>query len=618
MILRKLFRWFKYSGDLDDMYDCPLSLSYLTLERPQKSLFFYDQSKYKTPCRIASAYFGPLEKIQAIDMNNDNAVGMNNDNAVGMNNDNAIDINNDNAIDMNNGNAVGMNNDNFVGMNNDNAVDMNNNISNNRAKLRNIKVPKFYRNYSKVIPVLQENKIWSDLASPPYHGFISEVSRKFQIPNSTVAQWSYNLKKDQNWFPNHAKNPEKSQVFTPSQMDALAERVNILCEDYKLSMTNALFRKIATTYYHSLPEEAHPQKNLEFNCSEHFITKFKKRMNFSRRKAHFKKRPTCSEEEIERFRTEALELFHNPNISPDHIVNCDETFWKIINLTPYTWAKINADNVQIETKDDDKKGFTALATILLSGDTIPMVFIACGTTHTAEKKWFGAGRSINPDPRRATQEVEQIPNPLKGKILGKNRFKDLFEPSSRTDFSKKGWTNEITWENYLRFLRKTIPYKFSPEEKNEQDKIYLFADAYKVHHAEKSQRIADELNIQLISIPKGATDQCQPLDCRIFGALKAQARAVFNQRVVQFITENIEAIEDEDHSIEFPEVTNLEMSAILDLLWSQVSKEQVISAWNKAFHGDDLNSNHIHGEYEDWFEDEVEDEDDEDEDEDNE
>ena len=71
-----------------------------------------------------------------------------------------------------------------------------------------------------------------------------------------------------------------------------------------------------------------------------------------------------------------------------------------MNLVPYTWAKTNPDNIQIYNEDSDKKGFTALATILRDGTKLPLIFIANGKSHTIENNWFGGGRSINPSQER--------------------------------------------------------------------------------------------------------------------------------------------------------------------------------------------------------------------------
>ena len=60
-----------------------------------------------------------------------------------------------------------------------------------------------------------------------------------------------------------------------------------------------------------------------------------------------------------------------------------------------------------------------------------------------------------------------------------------------------------------------IDEKFSEEENT----LYLVCDGYPVHHNEIARLAASDLNIKLILIPKGATDECQPLDRRIFGGL---------------------------------------------------------------------------------------------------
>lgn len=105
--------------------------------------------------------------------------------------------------------------------------------------------------------------------------------------------------------------------------------------------------------------------------------------NFSRRRAHFKRRGERDPDVIESFRAEGQEILNT--IAHDHIVNCDETFWKIINLRLYTWAHKNSDNIIVDPQTNDKLRFSAVATILANGRTLPFVLIARGTSDTVEK-----------------------------------------------------------------------------------------------------------------------------------------------------------------------------------------------------------------------------------------
>jgi hypothetical protein len=49
-------------------------------------------------------------------------------------------------------------------------------------------------------------------------------------------------------------------------------------------------------------------------------------------------------------------------------------------------------------------------------------------------------------------------------------------------------------------------------------------DQFTVHTTDKITETAEELGIEIIWVPKGATGKYQPLDRRTFGALKSKGR----------------------------------------------------------------------------------------------
>ena len=75
----------------------------------------------------------------------------------------------------------------------------------------------------------------------------------------------------------------------------------------------------------------------------------------------------------------------------------------------------------------------------------------------------------------------------------------------------------------LQMIRDCIP-----REEGKNNKIYLFVDSFPVHFT--NMEFAESLDIEIIKIPEGTTDECQPLDCRIFGAIKSQARSFYNKK----------------------------------------------------------------------------------------
>jgi hypothetical protein len=56
------------------------------------------------------------------------------------------------------------------------------------------------------------------------------------------------------------------------------------------------------------------------------------------------------------------------------------------------------------------------------------------------------------------------------------------------------------------------------------DRVNLIIDLYKTHWTEQVPGTAEELNIEMISIPASCTDEFQPLDRKVFGPLKVKAK----------------------------------------------------------------------------------------------
>ena len=133
-----------------------------------------------------------------------------------------------------------------------------------------------------------------------------------------------------------------------------------------------------------------------------------------------------------------------------------------------------------------------------------------------------------------------------------------------------------------------VPYINGIPKDDPKNTIYLFADAYRTHHSNAIQATAAMLNIKIKKIPKGTTDECQPLDCRIFGALKAKAKGYFNKKVSDYVLKYQNKIlsteEGQQPNIPpFPKTTRQESSSLFDRLWKSITPYHVLSARNMAF-----------------------------------
>jgi hypothetical protein len=86
----------------------------------------------------------------------------------------------------------------------------------------------------------------------------------------------------------------------------------------------------------------------------------------------------------------------------------------------------------------------------------------------------------------------------------------------RISHQASGWCDKELVIEYLKWLRKRRPGC---------QRLVLIWDAFSAHGDQTVRETATRLNIQLIFIPPGMTDKLQPLDHRIFGSLKARAKA---------------------------------------------------------------------------------------------
>ena len=74
------------------------------------------------------------------------------------------------------------------------------------------------------------------------------------------------------------------------------------------------------------------------------------------------------------------------------MVNGDESFWRCEEYHLKTWAPVNSQSIILHTNGSEKAGFTAVATVSLSGKKFPLILIGKGSSIKVEKNWFGSGR----------------------------------------------------------------------------------------------------------------------------------------------------------------------------------------------------------------------------------
>ena len=128
----------------------------------------------------------------------------------------------------------------------------------------------------------------------------------------------------------------------------------------------------------------------------------------------------------------------------------------------------------------------------------------------------------------------------------------------RVSYSESGWITSPLFAEFLMWLR-----EFS----HDDEKIYLVLDCYSVHRACEMRELTQTLNTDFVSVPVGATDELQPLDRYIFGAMKSIAGRKWRRMYEQG---------------EHDKAGKAEMGQILQASWEGVSPQVPFSTSNEG------------------------------------
>ena len=317
---------------------------------------------------------------------------------------------------------------------------------------------------------------------------ITDVAAKTKISVRTLFNYVSALTKNDKYNPYDSY--QKSQRAMSKALEE--ELVRKIENDYLIPgnyFNNRVLKLVALAMW----EEARPEDRLRktFKASSGWCRNFRKRHGYVWRRVRLAKRPKISEKtkEIERRFLEKVKelrlklaregLLHT-------LCNMDETSWRLLYAGDLTWGKKGAETVKIRVNHNIKEAITALATITADCRKLPMYMIAKGKTARAENNQIGGIRGYD----------------------------------YATDHSPSGWSTKETMINYLKFFRNYMNQHFGTE----RQRLYLILDVYKSHCDQRVKECCEENNIELIYIPAGCTDAYQPLDIKVFGALKSKAR----------------------------------------------------------------------------------------------
>jgi hypothetical protein len=284
--------------------------------------------------------------------------------------------------------------------------------------------------------------------------------------------------------------------------------------------TEQTFRLVAFAAWQSAGGD--PNK---FECSKRFINGFKHRNGFSSRRFHTRRRNrVASEIEIQNWTKAIRKLLAENATNLDMVVNCDETAWRIIPSGLVTWAPVGTDSVSVEVDANEKDCVTVLASITAAGKKLDLFAVAQGKTKQVEVSQLGTDQTVI------------------------------------TDHSESGWSTISTFHHYLSWLAK----QYETEIKSGHT-LHLILDLFAAHRAEKIKKYARTLGIRLWFIPAGYTDELQPLDRGVFGAMKARFRRLFEEALRECLGNRI---------------GKLEAIQILIRIWKELSLASIRKGWS--------------------------------------
>jgi hypothetical protein len=171
----------------------------------------------------------------------------------------------------------------------------------------------------------------------------------------------------------------------------------------------------------------------------------------------------------------------------ERVFNMDETAWHLYMGPHKVLPEKGVEAVKLKTGRSEKESFSAFGAICADGSKLPLSIITRGRTSRSHAK-----------------------------------FRDHEEGDVRITDSENGWCTEDVMVAYLERIHHDAAHRFP---------CALVLDVYPSHRTARVQQRAEELDIELLFVPAGATGRLQPLDRQIFGELKSRARCEFQRRL---------------------------------------------------------------------------------------
>lgn len=358
-------------------------------------------------------------------------------------------------------------------------------------------------------------------------GDLCRIAFRTNISINTLKNWKKKLKDDSTFSPCNPQIRKSRRIFLPQEEESIAGFIqeNIIKPGY--FFTNDDFRDLINSEY--LRKYRDSENIIQFQASSGYISSFKKKYRISSRKCHIRRRPKAASFD-EQF-VNKIEMLKQTQDN-DLIINIDETSWQLFPNNLLIWHCKNEDHaVCYMDKANPKDCITVIAGITASGTKLPLMFVAEGVSERCENSQIG-----NVEPHWKYH-------------------------------SENGWVTEEVFLHYITTLREHYGGIDGP-------RLFLILDVYPSHKTEDVKNFAVGLNIELIYVPAGQTDEYQPLDRYAFGCLKAMARKLFRKRI-------------QDNRA----LIRTKSDAVQDMIcaWERLSKEIIDKCWEYGcFNSDDI------------------------------
>jgi len=337
-----------------------------------------------------------------------------------------------------------------------------------------------------------------------------------------------------------------------------------------------------------------------------------------------KRRSKADSQKIKEFREKLKEIWDPDNL--DHIINADETPWRYDEKGKTTWAPIGSEGIIID--GDEKECFTLIGGISASYQLIPPIFIAAGKTHNVERNWFGESHPIdscNKDEKYLTDHTKSgwttreswaryicflrklIPdNPdlpsEKNKIYlvcdkypphvpanqstTRHRGRRRKQPIEQSDDQLPEQSDDQPPEQPQRRSRGR-PRKIQQHRPRGRPRKHPLVPRQQRSQGRQPKKpdpveaACSKYNVEILLVPEGTTDLCQPLDCRFFGAFKCHAQAIIDEKETQNLVSQIHGNRI-DPNFKKLELTRPQIREILINSYYDTKRHLIEDSWIKA------------------------------------